>query len=1307
MFISTVRTRHLADLSPVLAALQQNTDVDGDVGNFGFLSDQKLLNTAFTRAQYLVAVVGDPVALCAIGECMNVWRAFLKHCQNLTSIYPKSVTLETVRNQVQTLMNSAQGQNVQQLNALTQEGAPLSQLASAEPGHHPEQLEMRRQATPEPGPFEVVTTEGVFQDWSLDYRMDADSILYTLAAEAQQIDREEKHKLGLPVPDSTEIRMDWMKMARCQDQVVIQYCPGGITLPQQREQHKAEDIELDYSDEEDDLISEAPVVMNFGEQQLQEILVTQPTRYKRCTLHVEDTHIYAKIADATLPPYRIEIGSRQRCKQALHNDEVVVEILTLDPDEVQLLGNPGQVVCGQVVGILSRYKDPRKRMFVCSLEQGSSAVMVPLNREIPKIYNLVTKTRLSKTKKGHVCVYTFSKDKELLFHHYERVDPVDNRHKLFLVRYLEWHLKLDAPVGVVVGVLNTGSSIDQGLQVLNLEYYVAKTYTSACLDEVEEQYPQSYKVSDTDLSRRLDFRKNLTFTVGSANTKELGTAFSIEDVPGNCYKIGVHIADVSHYVKRGSALDREAEARATTMEAFGREPTRMLPELLSTKHCSLLPGEDRLTISIFLTIDAQAQILNTQLKRCMIRSSYQLDHEQAEAIIKGDQSTQAKGLYMALLILSKISSRWRETRLGNGAVYHSLDPVCAHTPTSHAMLEDVLIMANHHIAMQLVKLYPGTTPLMIQRRPNQVEVQEWKQRFQHIAANTVGLTRTFLPKGRVCHCSKTCSCITIADSSDFVADYLDIQASVWSRIRDAVVDGRMDELKSLVVSPELHPQLAVARLQLDRIQPRPFYASSASVADADRYHYTLNQYNYTTATSPLTSYMDLAVQRLVSAMIDGQSCPYSESEVMQLCRAATVARHRAEQYHEASQLLQLASSLHSTPTVFYPVLESIDHGGIQLRLPTLPCIPPSLGYLNHAALSPAHTPHLEGQQITLTWYQRIYNLQPDPEVMTGGMDSLAVLNTDRFVVQLPTVDWQNLMLTVLKTSSMTAMLEATVTASENVIEPNLEEQFSEDVSSEVSDGTALKSVCSYSMTMEPASMMKIQMAADNQQGILTPRMQLVELTPTLGVCLEHTSDAVQCFAKIATQSASKVNYRDVDSYHSSWLSVLAMESAMQATAIQEATIIHNVQIHWREVASSPNKYTAKFSLPLEFCIDRGLNFTGAGGPILDKTLSGTDPTITTLPALDYFCIRYTQLPPQLVPYSVEMAHYDIDTQQPVTWVGHCVSTEATVSQERGVAEVELSLQHSSVAVPSQLLKQPADQLRPATVEWIPSTARDR
>ena len=99
LFISTVRTRNLLDSEHVAKALMEAESVGG-VTDFAFLSDRKLLNTAMTRTKSLVAVVGDPVALCAIGECIQIWRTYLKHCHNMRSIYPDNINYDSIKNQV-------------------------------------------------------------------------------------------------------------------------------------------------------------------------------------------------------------------------------------------------------------------------------------------------------------------------------------------------------------------------------------------------------------------------------------------------------------------------------------------------------------------------------------------------------------------------------------------------------------------------------------------------------------------------------------------------------------------------------------------------------------------------------------------------------------------------------------------------------------------------------------------------------------------------------------------------------------------------------------------------------------------------------------------------------------------------------------------------------------------------------------------------------------------------------------------------------------------------------------------------------
>ena len=96
IFVSTVRSTNLLQEPHLIKALENGEDI----GDLGFLSNPKLINTALTRAQSYVAVVGDPVALCLIGECIQEWRTFLKHCSNMNSVRPMTYTYDFIRNQV-------------------------------------------------------------------------------------------------------------------------------------------------------------------------------------------------------------------------------------------------------------------------------------------------------------------------------------------------------------------------------------------------------------------------------------------------------------------------------------------------------------------------------------------------------------------------------------------------------------------------------------------------------------------------------------------------------------------------------------------------------------------------------------------------------------------------------------------------------------------------------------------------------------------------------------------------------------------------------------------------------------------------------------------------------------------------------------------------------------------------------------------------------------------------------------------------------------------------------------------------------
>ena len=207
VFISTVRTKNLLT-KPFNRRGNNNAECDGDIGDFGFLSDKKLLNTALTRAQSLVAVVGDPVALGAIGDCVLIWRAFLKHCTKLNSIHPQEITVDSIRMQVISLLSSSLGKNLIKIMS-AQRGQPIDCADEADDAF-PCAADYRDAAVADDN--EVVTLDysgadeetarAIIEDWNLDYRIEADDIIKQLAKD--EIKHQPPTGQKAPLPSSGE-----------------------------------------------------------------------------------------------------------------------------------------------------------------------------------------------------------------------------------------------------------------------------------------------------------------------------------------------------------------------------------------------------------------------------------------------------------------------------------------------------------------------------------------------------------------------------------------------------------------------------------------------------------------------------------------------------------------------------------------------------------------------------------------------------------------------------------------------------------------------------------------------------------------------------------------------------------------------------------------------------------------------------------------------------------------------------------------------------------------------------------------------
>ena len=192
-----------------------------------------------------------------------------------------------------------------------------------------------------------------------------------------------------------------------------------------------------------------------------------------------------------------------------------------------------------------------------------------------------------------------------------------------------WDRRDPEPSGHLVDVLGVPGENETEMHAILAEFNLPYRFSPE-VENAADGIPDD--ITDADLKGRKDFRQTFTFTIDPADAKDFDDALSFKPLQNGNYEIGVHIADVSWYVKPGSAVDKEARERGTSVYLVDRT-VPMLPEKLCNKLCSLRPHEDKLTFSAVFEMSPKAEIKSRWIGRTFINSDYRLYYDQAQRII--------------------------------------------------------------------------------------------------------------------------------------------------------------------------------------------------------------------------------------------------------------------------------------------------------------------------------------------------------------------------------------------------------------------------------------------------------------------------------------------------------------------------------------------------------------------------------------------------------------------------------------------------------------------------------------------------
>ena len=281
------------------------------------------------------------------------------------------------------------------------------------------------------------------------------------------------------------------------------------------------------------------------------------------------------------------------------------------------------------------------------------------------------------------------------------------------VSITDWPEGAKNPIGKIINVLGTQGENNTEMNAILAQYGFPLSFPAAVEQEANE-IPET--VSEDEIKGRKDFRNTVTFTIDPADAKDFDDAISFKKLPNGNYEIGVHIADVSHYVKPKTNLDKEAYERATSVYLVDRV-IPMLPERLSNGVCSLRPNEDKLCFAAVFELDEHANLLSQWFGRTAIHSNRRFSYEEAQEVIETKQGDFAE----EILKLNELAYILRDKKFKDGAISFESTEVkfkldehgkptgvyIKERKDAHKLIEDYMLLANRKVAEFIAKKGKG------------------------------------------------------------------------------------------------------------------------------------------------------------------------------------------------------------------------------------------------------------------------------------------------------------------------------------------------------------------------------------------------------------------------------------------------------------------------------------------------------------------------------------------------------------------------------------------------------------------------